>query len=222
MTSRNRWNESAGRVSRSFDDWRLADRECRWFMDLTLRLSRAYFDEVWHEIATGPASEDGDEMVRHFERQVGGSTTLAYEQMVLAAAIKDSATAFEMYVESARVEIMGAHGLSVAGKAVAWSRELKPFIKATLGVPVPREVSDVLRLRHALTHARGELRDEDDRRKFALGILADRVELSEDSVRQATDALASFVRELDPITWSVTWAGERLPTLGGSDASLRR
>jgi hypothetical protein len=70
-------------------------------------------------------------MIERFDREVGGCTMFAYEQMVLAAAMKDTATAFEIYFESARIEVFGAHGLSVADEPVTWSRDLRPFIKNT-------------------------------------------------------------------------------------------
>jgi hypothetical protein len=45
VTKRSRWNEEAGTVSRAFDDWMMAEAEARWFMTLTLRISRRYFKQ---------------------------------------------------------------------------------------------------------------------------------------------------------------------------------
>lgn len=208
-----RWDESTGTVSRGFDEWKLTEADIRLFLVLTLELSRSHFDEVWNRIAASPARGNGEEMRELFDREVG-INTVEYEWMALSAALKDAVTAFEVYVETARAEVLRAHGTPPdLEESLSWKRHLQPFLTKTLGVAIPQAVVDVICLRQILTHARGDLRTEDDRRKYASGITWRFAELTEADVIRSLDELTTFVRNVDREVWAHSWGRQRIESL---------
>jgi hypothetical protein len=78
------------------------------------------------------------------------------------------------------------------------------------------ELTRVRDLRHFLTHWRGELRTEEQRKKFAArtdGIPEILVSLDEEAVLASMDVLAAYVRIADRAVYAVTWGRQRHPDL---------
>jgi hypothetical protein len=53
------WNDSAGRVTRSFNEWHLVDRDQRAFLRKGLEFSKEVYDRIWKELAEQPGDPDG-------------------------------------------------------------------------------------------------------------------------------------------------------------------
>lgn len=78
------------------------------------------------------------------------------------------------------------------------------------------ELTQVRDLRHFLTHWRGELRTDAQRKKFAAetdGIPEILVSLDEAAVLSSMDVLAEHVRRADQAVYARTWGGQRHPEL---------
>lgn len=209
------WDEQQGRVSTAFNDWYLVDQDQRTFLRIGLQLAREKYDEVWEQASHEPGDPDGPELVDVFDDRIGGLWPHDYEWMHLAGVLRDSVTNFEVYLEKASSEVLGSHGLKWDGSP-RWG-ELKRLARA-LGITLESDdVREVRDLRHFLTHQRGELRTEDQRRKFAQDstdvIPPIVVELGEESVLTAMDRLARAVRSIDPAIWEHTFGGQRLTNL---------
>lgn len=100
-----------------------------------------------------------------------------------------------------------SHLAKPSGQEPRWG-ELKSFF-AKLDISIETdEVKRVRDLRHLLTHQRGALRTEVSRAKFAGAVSSYSfesliVDLSEDVVVQAMDALAAAVRRVDALVWQL-------------------
>lgn len=209
------WDEQQGRVSRAFNDWHLIDQDQRTFLQIGLQFAREKYDEVWEQASHESGDPDGPELVDVFDDRIGGLWPHDYEWMHLAGVLRDSVTNFEVYLEKASSQVLSSHGFAW-GDSPRWG-DLKRFAKA-LGLVLESDgVREVRDLRHFLTHQRGELRTEDQRRKFAQAstdiIPPIVVELDEESVLTAMDKLARSVRSIDPAIWAHTFGGRRLTNL---------
>lgn len=132
-----------------------------------------------------------------------------YEWMLLAAALREAVTGFEVYLEKAREEVLQHRGtpIQVPDHSPSWTDLVRFFLEldATVDGPEVRRIRD---LRHFLTHRRGELRTETQRRAFAPSagpFDASHAELSEQSVISAMNALADVVVAVDKRVYLFTW-----------------
>lgn len=222
VTGRRRpsWDESAGRVSRAFNDWALTERDQRSFLKLGLRFARDTYNRLWEEAGGEPSDPDGPDQVDSFDDKIDGLWPHDYEWMHVAGVLRDAVTGFEVYLTKAREEVLRRHGYEDADpdRAPQW-RVLRDF-HAALGTTLEDgEVRQVRELRHFLTHHRGELRTEGLRQQFAAdheGIPPIVVELDEDAVLAALDTLAAKVREADVGVYAHSWGGLRPSILPGS------
>jgi len=209
------WDESAGRVSQAFNDWFLIDGDQRAFLRLGLTFAGQAYKRIWDEAGSEPGDPDGPEQIDVFEDRVDGLHQGDYEWMHCSGVLRDAVTNYEIYLEKGREEILRHQGqpIEVPDDAPFW-RELKKFYKQ-IGIDLEADgVEDVRELRHFLTHRRGELRTEELRKRYAadakpFGPI--NVELSEDSVLEGMDVLASAVRRVDVFTYRYTWTGAKLP-----------
>ena len=208
------WDERQGRVSRAFNDWLMIDRDQRAFLAFGLRAASQAYDRVWDEAAHEPGDPDGPELVDVFDDRVNGLWPHDYEWMYLAAVVRDAVTNFEVYLEKAIEEVLAAHDAAFASSP--WWRDLKKlFAMLDVGIDT-REVRRIRRLRHFLTHQRGELRTEKQRKTFAPrseGLPPILVELTDESTVEVLDQLGHAVRSFDPAVWQHTFGGDRLVEL---------
>jgi hypothetical protein len=211
------WDEKRGSVTQAFDEWKLIDRDQRAFLRLGLEFAESEYNLRWKEAGEEPYRDGGPEQLDSFEDKVYGLWHHDYTWMHLAGVLRDAVTAFEVYLEKAREEVLAHQGqpISVAGRAPMW-RELKDFF-AQLGATIEsQKVKGVRDLRHFLTHRRGELRTEDLRRKFQAThgdvIPPWMVELTKERVLDAMDVLAEAVRQIDPAVYQYSWGVRPLLT----------
>src|ERR1700722_8986662 len=216
------WDESAGRVSRAYNEWTMIERDQRAFVRVGIRCARAEYDRLWDEAGSEPGDPDGPDQLESFEAKVDGLWPHDYEWMHAAGVLRDAVTNFEVYLEKAREEVLDHHGhtRAVPDRAPTWDA-LKRFY-SELGVDGALDtVRDVRELRHFLTHRRGELRTEALRKRFASTSAQSwpiNVELDEQTVLAAMDVLAAAVRSVDPAVYDHSWGGRRLDRLSpGSD-----
>jgi hypothetical protein len=132
--------------------------------------------------------------------------------MHLSGVLKDGVTSYEVYVEKVREEICRHQGCPLAIEDQVRWRTLESFF-ASLSVNIePADVGRVRRLRHLLTHRRGELRTDKHRRQFPTSgghFLNGSVELTEESVTEALDVLARNVRVIDSHAYARAWGRGR-------------
>jgi hypothetical protein len=209
------WDEAAQRVTRAFNDWKLAEPRLRTFLSLGLGFLTEGVERTWEEIGRRPALDDGLAQIDVFDEEVG-LYPQDFEWMHAAGVLRDAVSAFEVYLEKAREEVRRAHGHDdvVEEQAPHWG-QLRSFF-LDIGVEIQTaDVAKVRDLRHFLTHRRGELRTPALRRQFAsehvMPPLA--VEMSEAQVIAAMDVLAAVVRSVDPAAWRYSWGRQRSATL---------
>lgn len=239
-SSRSSWNERSGSVSEEFDEWKAVDADVRSFLLLTHRWSQSQYDFEWknaeEEFAEhfNPDRHDPDGNVDLFHRKVGGLWPEDYAWMVNAAALRDSVTAFEVYLEKSLVTTLKRFIWTVEDEPAqrlqfrkqmnfdspSWNSLVQVY--AHLGLEIDtEEVKYVRSLRHLLAHQRGELRTEEKREKFSAEISAAAtghffgsardIPLSADRVLEMMDILGSKVRETDPTPWAYVYGGDQLP-----------
>ncbi len=203
------WNEDAGRVTRSFSDWYLVDRDQRAFLRKGLAFSKEVYDRIWDELARQPGDPDGPELPDIFHDAIDGLWPHDFEWMHLAGVLKDAVTNFEVYLERAADEILTFQGkhFDERKKSASWDR-LVGFYKL-LGVEIASDpVVEVRELRHILTHRRGELRTEEQRERFAdsqEAFMQTVAHLETEVVEGRMDTLAGTVRAIDPTAYDHTW-----------------
>ena len=145
-----------------------------------------------------------------FDQRTGGLWPYDYEWMLLGAVVRDAITSFEVYLDKACLELLLAHGAEPS-KDLGW-RDMKQIFK-TLDVSIETgSVKRIRNIRHLLTHRRGELRTEQQRRQYALDreepIPSFVVELNEEKVLVMLDELAEAVQRIDVVATRFTWKRE--------------
>jgi hypothetical protein len=205
------WDENAGRVARSFSDWYLVDCDQRVFARKGLEFAKEVYDRFWDELAHQPGDPDGPELPDLFHDAIDGLWPHDFEWMHLTGVVKDAVTNFEVYLERAADEILHFQGQQFGDrdKSASWDR-LVAFYRL-LGVEIASNaVIEMRQLRHILTHRRGELRTEEQRRLFANSrepFTQSVAHLDIDVVMARMDVLGSAVRTIDPIAYDHTWGG---------------
>lgn len=212
------WDESAGRVSRSFNDWYLIDRDERAFLRLGLRFASESYNRTWEEIGQEPAGPDDAAQPDVFNDRIEGLWPHDYEWMHAAAVIRDAVTNYEVYLEKAREEILRRHGHPnvIGDQAPTWGKVKSFFTKLGLDLE-STEVKNVRDLRHFLVHRRGELRTERERQTFVQEKPDElpplEVELSEEDVVNSLEILGDAVRCVDRVVYEYSWGRKRLEQL---------
>jgi hypothetical protein len=212
------WNPKAHRVSRAYSEWCLVDHDQRAFLRLGLRFASETYDRIWEETGNEPGDPDGPELPDVFDSKIEGLWPLDYEWMHMAGVLRDAVTAFEVYIEKAREEVLQHHGNAQGApeRAPRWEK-LKDFFKRHLGVNIePPGVCDVRNLRHLLTHRRGELRTAKLRAQFGAttdGLPPIAVELSEEKVNDAMNVLTQAIATIDACVYAHSWGGKRIDEL---------
>ena len=197
-------------TTRAFNEWRWVDRDQRAFLTLGLKFARAAYQQLWDEIGQEPS--DGEtEQEEVFDQRVGGLWPHDYDWMHLAAVVRDAVTSFEVYVGKACREVLLANGAEPVNEP-GW-RDLKEIFELLELNVEPNSVKRIRKVRHVLTHQRGELRTEDQRRQYALDpeepIPSYVIELNEERVLGMLDELAQVVRAIDTVACRYTWHHER-------------
>jgi hypothetical protein len=162
------WSEEMGRVTREFNEWMITAQEQRAFLRLGLRFANEAYDRLWREAGEEPGDPDGSDHLETFEAEVDGLHLYEYAWMHNAAVLRDAATSFEVYLAKAREEVHRRHGHPGGSeeRQPRWETLRKFYDK--LGVNLDTSDLAVVRdLRHFLNHWRGELRTEEQRKKFA-------------------------------------------------------
>lgn len=232
------WDERAGRVSRSFDEWRFVDKDIRAFLNLTMNWARRLYEETWNEaerdeekLAASNATDFAS--FKSFEDRIEGLWPDDYQWILYAATIKEAVTAFEVYLEKSLDEVLGrrmrARVKRSPGKSPRWDVLVKGHELIESNVSTER-VQHIRALRHILTHQRGELRTETMRARFAadylLAVNADtgeeiwdrayiggKVQLARTTVDAVLDDLGTTVREVDRRVWAVAYGRASAPAL---------
>src|SRR5260370_28830207 len=146
--------------------------------------------------------------------------------MLHDAEIKDAVTAYEVYREKAVNEVRKSHGDQLLAGRKGRSPDWQDLVKAYHGLrdhhtlerepatdggdlltPDADRIGKIRNLRHVLTHRRGELRTEEDRKAFGRSDdeLGDKVRLDESVITTILADLDSSVRAVDPLIWSLAW-----------------
>lgn len=190
------WSDEQGTAA--FVQWRFARSDIAAFHHLTARWSTEAIDKMWAAINQSPGTGDELDPIDILFGQLHDVMPHDYDWMLHSATVKDSVTAFEVYLESAAAEMLYQYHLEWAGRAdksVNWG-VLKAFY-ARLGVDVATdEVRLIRQLRHTLVHRRGALRTENDRKQSRTrdGLTVD---LDLDYVQQSTSVLAEVVQAVE-------------------------
>jgi hypothetical protein len=187
--------------SLAFSDWHFVEADQRAFLHLGLEFARPAYERMWQEAGEEPWYDGGPEQIDTFEDRVRGLHLRDYEWMLLAAVLREAVTGFEVYLEKAREEVLRHRGtpIEVPDYSPRWGDLVRFFAELDATVDGP-EVERIRDLRHFLSHRRGELRTEAQRRAFAPGagpFDASNAEVSEQSVISAMDALADVVVTVD-------------------------
>jgi hypothetical protein len=206
------WDENAGRVTRSFNDWYLVDRDQRAFLRKGLEFSKEVYDRIWNELAEQPGDPDAPELPDLFNDAVNGLWSHDFDWMHLSGVIKDAVTNFEVYLEHAADEVLAFHDKRYANRkrSAPWAR-LVAFYKV-LDIDVASgPVLEIRDLRHILTHRRGELRTEEQRDRFGSDepFMDSVAHLDVSDVESRMDVLADAVRVVDPVAYDHTWGRVR-------------
>lgn len=214
------WNESSKAGTRAFDAWKLVNHDLSAFLNVGLRFVRKGYEDTWEEVGSRPATEDDSDWPDAFEEEVQLLWPHEFEWMFLSAVVKDAVTAFEVYLEAVTDEVLSFHGLAFKRKdpsrSLPWDK-LRQFCGTYFAIRLDdTRVKEIRGLRHLLTHRRGELRTDDERKKFGEredGWPALEVVLTEDGVKQILADLAAVVRLIDSVAYRHSWGGERIHSL---------
>lgn len=235
------WDESAGVVSHSFDEWKATDSEIRTYLALSLRWVQAAYDNAFGAAERAfsqhfdPDRDDPDGHLGYFEDEVAGLWPRDFFWMLRSGALRDAVTAFEVYAEKSILELLrwyrfeGTDGEAYRVAPTVGKNQMSPSwptlrrIHEALGNDIePAHVKYVLKLRHLLTHQRGELRTEEQRRHFQIEMseedamvdglyIGGDIPLGHERILEMMNDLAGAVRASDAAVWSHTWGGQGFP-----------
>jgi hypothetical protein len=199
-----------GKVTRAFDEWRLAERELLAFLRLGLKLSKEGFDRLWDEIGRMPASEDGPERIDLFDVATDGLSPLQFDWLLMNLVVRDAVTLYEVYLEKALHEVAEYRvGATVVGERSPDWNNLRPIYRGIFKKdPEPVDVHAVIRLRNLLTHRRGELRTDSLRAEYdtkEYGFPDIWIRLEPETVVRHLDTLAASVARIDDTMHGLAW-----------------
>jgi hypothetical protein len=196
-------------TTEAFDEWRAIDQDQRAFLTLGLRFACDAYQDLWDQIGREPS--DGEaEQDEVFDQRVDGLWPHDYEWMHLAAVVRDAVTSYEMYIGKACSELLHVHGAQ-PGRELRWG-DLGEIFKQ-VNVKIDRgPVKRIRKIRHVLTHQRGELRTEELRRQYAISpnekIPSYVIDLSEERVLGMLDQMGEIVAAIDAAVCRYTWSRE--------------
>lgn len=213
------WDEDAGQVTRAFDEWRMTDHDIRAFLRFSLRIAGDAYEGALDSIDDNVAAAGNDyySLPDLYEDETDGLWPHDFEWMLLSGALKDAVTAFDVYLEKAMEEVLSRHGFTARSytdeKSLSWD-EATDFYKRVLGIYLKGDqaLANVRDLRHILTHKRGDLRTDTDRKRFGIdeeGWTGSNVELTHASTLSHMNVLGDHVRRVDPAAYSASWGGQR-------------
>jgi hypothetical protein len=205
---------SDGQETAAFIEWRFARSDIAAFHHLTARWSTEAINKMWAAINQSPATGDEPDPIDILFSQLHDVMPHDYDWMLRSATVKDSVTAFEVYLESAAAEMLYQHDLEWAvreNRSVKWGA-LRTFY-TRLGVDVDTDEVQLIRdLRHTLVHRRGALRTEKNREQFRTrdGRIVD---LDLDYVQQSTSVLTEVVQAVEQAVVPYVFTSRRDPSL---------
>lgn len=205
------WSFRDGRVTRSFDEWRLEIGFLEAYWRLGLRFQTEGYQRLWDHLASQPSDGEGPELPDLFFGEVGGLTDWQFEQVHLAAVVRDAVTIFDLYVEGALAEAL-AHQLGrqveLPERSPSWGGLKKAWrllAKVNLDDHGVREVRE---RRNWLTHQRGQIRTERQRLEHepdAFDWPEEALRLTDDMVRLDLATLAEAAVRLDVDAYRLGW-----------------
>lgn len=185
-------------------EWTDTDAQLRAVMRLTHKWVDPAFDELWDEIGQRPGDADGPDQADLFYDETGGLWPADYNWLLHSLLVRDAVSAFEVYLEKAADEVLRWHHLKwqrPEERSPEW-KDLVKFYRDQLAVEVASQrIREIRRMRHILTHQRGELRTRELRKQFGGrdSLLHDLIRLSEDDVTAILNDLASVVHSTDAV-----------------------
>ncbi len=160
------WSFRGGHVTQSFDEWRL---ECGYLLAyerVGIDFTTAGYDRLWAELAAEPSDGEGPELPDLFDRAVGNLSLWQFEQIHLAAVLREVVTVFEMYLESALVEVLETQlhvRVGLPERSPYWE-DLKTAWRTLTGANLDAGgVRAVRGRRNWITHQRGQFRTDAQR-----------------------------------------------------------
>lgn len=232
------WDEDAGRVSRSYNDWKFVDKDIRAFFKLTTDWATRRYEEIWNNSQDVDTLMESDDVFYDldpddFSDKVYGLWPDDYHWILRAAVIRNAVTAFEVYLEKSLDEVLALR-LRIKikrppGRSPGWGTLVKGHKLIRVDIATER-VQHIRALRHMLTHQRGELRTEAMRERFTADHLlavdidtgeeiwhrayvGGKVQLTDEIVDSILDDLGMTVREVDSTVWAVAWGRAPAPGL---------
>lgn len=196
-----RWDRD-GPASLGWRDWILVYSDIDRFVVVGMEMIRDAHRGAWDEAAAQPASQDFWDVGEAYDHLVGGLNSVDHEWMYLAAALKDSVTAFEVYLAALAEEILVVHGLiePAYGKLSPWWGPLARWYRRHLDLDLDSHgVREIREIRHILVHRRGVLRTDAERKAWGRqeGFGGRTVDLQLDAVREMTETLARKVSTVE-------------------------
>lgn len=187
-------------------EWALTNEEIHGFLRMGTEWMSAALERLYDEIGARPSDGEDGEWIDIFERETHGVGMGQFPRLTMAAALREGVTAFEVYLEKAREHVLNQVGLTATHKTDAHTprwHELRTFFKL-FGLDIEtRDVQDVRDRRHILTHKRGQLRRDEDRRLSHHGedpgvfVREDELNLTAAGVREDLRVLADMVRAVE-------------------------
>ncbi len=192
-----RWDRD-GPASLGWRDWILVYSDIDRFVVVGTEMIRDAHRRAWDQAEAQPVNEDIWDAGEAYDRLVGGLNSVEHEWMYLSAALKDSVTAFEVYLAALAEEILVVHGLIQPpyGRLSPWWGTLKRWYREHLDLDLDSEgVGEIREIRHILAHRRGVLRTEAEREAWGRqeGFGGRTVDLQLDGVREMMETLARMV-----------------------------
>jgi hypothetical protein len=206
-----------GRVTRAFDEWRPQHGYLLAFQRVGIRLASQGYVRLWAELASQPSDGEGPELGDLFDDAVDGLTLWQFEQIQLAAVLRDGVTVFEMYLEAALAEVLATQlgrSIDLPTRSPAWD-DLKSAWKALCGIVLEgRGVRAVRERRNWLTHQRGQFRTDTQRAlhdTHEFGWPDEALRLTQDSIANDMDTLAEAVASVDVEAFRLSHGRESAP-----------
>lgn len=185
----------------AYRHWERARRDIHGVLLLGTEWFSEALDKRFHEIAATP-SDESDDIVDVLDDETFGASW-DYGDWIRASVLKDAVTAFEVYLEKAREDVLNYIGLTaehMTDKRTPRFHELESFFAMfglRIGSPGVKAVRD---RRHILTHRRGELRRAEEARLSHSGqppTATETLTLTNDGVLDDLSVLDDIVRSID-------------------------
>ena len=204
-----RWDRP-GLASRAWREWILVFADIERFSNVGLQMIQNGHEQAWDRAAAEPSDGEIWGVGEVYDESVNQLNLIDHEWMHLAACVKDAVTAFEVYLEQLHLEILRVNGLPPPkGDYVRWG-DMKKWFRDQLGLDLEEAaVKDVRNIRHALTHRRGELRTQDERKRWgnSAPFGSRSVHLTQIIVAELMEVLAQKVDDVESVASEYTQFG---------------